>query len=301
MQFIRGLQNLSRYQGPSIVTIGAFDGLHLGHQAVLEQLKESPYKSVVVLFEPLPKEFFSHQPMKRLSRLRDKILYLEHFGIDAVLCIHFNEAFSKMPAQAFIDGVLLEGLGTKHLIVGDDFRFGFKREGDFALLSQQGFACEATQTFEIDSLRVSSSRVRNAVLSGDFKLANILLGRPYALSGKVQHGDQNGRKWGFPTLNIGLSHEMAVSGVYAVKVQGVDTRVFNGVANVGVRPTVSQGLRRFLEVHLFGYEGDCYGCPIRVEFIDKIRDEQRFASLDELKAQVNQDVLRAKSIFRLEI
>lgn len=298
MQLIRGLQNLHHYTGPSIVTIGAFDGLHAGHQAVLQQLKESPYKSVVILFEPLPKEYFAKQPIKRLSRLRDKLHYLKASGIDAVLCIRFNERFSQMTAQQFIDVVLLQGLNTEHLIVGDDFRFGFKRQGDFTLLQQQGFRCESTNTYLIDDQRVSSSRVRNAVIAGEFSEAKKLLNRSYALSGKVQHGDKNGRKWGFPTLNIGLSHEMAVSGVYAVRVNGLADGPLNGVANVGVRPTVSQGLRRFLEVHLLDFDGDCYGREIVVDFIEKIRDEVRFASLDELKAQISLDVDRAKVIFQ---
>lgn len=297
MQLIRGLHNLHRYQGPSIVTVGAFDGMHLGHQAVLGQLESSDFKSVVILFEPLPKEFFSKQPMKRLSRLRDKLLFLEEAGIDAVLCIHFDQKFSEMTAEQFIQVVLKDGLDTQHLIIGDDFRFGHKRQGDFALLQQQSFSCEPTQTYLLSEQRVSSSRVRSAVIDGDFVEAKRLLGRPYALSGKVSHGDKNGRKWGFPTLNIGLSHEMAVSGVYAVQVEGLANKPWPGVANVGVRPTVSQGMRRFLEVHLLDFDGDCYGKPITVEFVEKIRDEVRFESLGELKAQIGRDIDSARSCF----
>lgn len=291
LQLIRGIHNLKNYQGPSVVTIGAFDGMHLGHQAVIKSLDKFPGKKVVILFEPLPKEFFSKTNMPRLSRLRDKLKYLKSMGVDAVLCIKFDQKFSELSAQDFIDKILIQGLNTRHLIIGDDFKFGFKRQGDFDLLNtQKSFKTIPTETYEQNNKRVASSWVRSAVMSGDFELAKSLLGRPYVLEGKVQHGDKNGRKLGFPTLNIGLSKPMAVSGVYAVKVRGIGNVERLAVANIGTRPTFKLGLRRFLEVHLLNFEGDCYGLTISVEFIKKIRDEKRFESLEALKEQIKKDI-----------
>lgn len=296
MKLIRGLTNLKALTAPSVVTIGAFDGLHLGHQAVLEQLDTYPYQKVVILFEPQPKEYFSKQPAPRLSRLRDKLNFLAQQGVDIAVCIRFNADFANITAAQFIDDILIKKLNCKTLVVGDDFRFGHKRLGDFDLLqADKRFDVVPTQTFQIDNARVSSSRVRDAVLSGDFTQAEVLLGRAYSLSGKVAHGDKVGRQWGFPTLNIGLSKPMVVSGVYVVQVHGLAKAPLKGVANVGVRPTVGQGMRRFLEVHLLNFSGDCYGQKIAVDFIHKIRDEQRFESLDALKVQIANDVEKAKA------
>lgn len=294
IKLIRGLRNLKYYPAaPSVVTIGAFDGLHLGHQAVLDSLKKYPnYRKVVILFEPLPKEFFSNTPIPRLSRLRDKLIFLDQFGVDTVLCLRFDQDFSEMTAENFIKKILIEGLNTKYLLIGDDFKFGFKQAGDFNLLKQQtAFETFPTPTFLKEGRRVASSWVRSAVMAGDFELAEFLLGRPYLLNGKVQHGDKNGRKLGFPTLNIGLSQPMAVQGVYEVRVSGIiPNQELLGVANVGTRPTFKLGVRRFLEVHLLDFNQDCYGKKIAVRFVRKIRDEKRFESLEALKNQIKIDI-----------
>lgn len=296
LKLINGLHNLKNYQGPSVVTIGAFDGMHLGHQSVIQSMQKFPGKKIVILFEPLPKEFFSQTPIPRLSRLRDKLIILEKLGIDGVLCIKFDPKFSAMTAQEFIQEILIKGLNTQYLIIGDDFKFGFQRQGDFELLkNQKYFKTFPTETFFKNNRRVASSWVRSAVMSGDFELAKSLLGRPYVLHGKVQHGDKNGRKLGFPTLNIGLSKPMAVSGVYEVMVHGIDkNQALLGVANVGTRPTLKLGFRRFLEVHLLDFQGDCYGQKIAVEFIRKIRDEKKFESLEALKNQIQADIHSVK-------
>ena len=265
----------------------------------MSQMDQYPYQKVVILFEPQPKEFFSQTQTPRLSRLRDKLLFLEQQGVDAALCIRFNAQFSQMSAQQFIDEVLVEKLNCKALIVGDDFHFGHGRTGNFDLLAQDGrFEVQSTQTLKENAIRVSSSRVREAVMEGDFARAATLLGRPYTLSGKVAHGDKVGRTWGFPTLNIGLSKAMAVHGVYVVKVHGINAQALNGVANVGTRPTVKMGLRRFLEVHLLDFTGECYGKKIEVEFLAKLRDETRFESVDALKAQIQRDVNATKCYFK---
>lgn len=299
MKLIRGLINLKNQEKQSVVTIGAFDGLHLGHQAVMSQMDQYPYQKVVILFEPQPKEFFSQTQTPRLSRLRDKLLFLEQQGVDAALCIRFNQAFSKMSAQRFVDEVLVDKLNCQALIVGDDFCFGHQRKGDFQMLQADGrFEVQSTQTLKENAIRVSSSRVRQAVMDGDFARVATLLGRPYTLSGKVAHGDKVGRTWGFPTLNIGLSKPMAVHGVYVVKVHGITEQHLNGVANVGTRPTVKMGLRRFLEVHLLDFTGECYGKKIEVEFLAKLRDERRFESTDLLKNQIQDDINKTKLYFK---
>ncbi len=304
IKIIRGLHNLKNFQiknsGPSVVTIGAFDGMHLGHQEVINSLKKYPGKKVVIMFEPvLPKEFFSKSPIPRLSRLRDKLIFLDQLGIDAVLAIKFNQRFSEISPDDFIKNILISGLNTRFLIIGDDFRFGFKRAGDFELLkSQTCFQTFSTLTFVKDNKRVASSWVRELVMAGDFEGVKNLLGRPYSLSGKVGHGDKKGRVLGFPTLNIFLKKPMAVSGVYLVKVVGIENKIFYGVANIGIRPTLTQGLKRLLEIYLFlGQEEpelNAYGLNISVEFIQKIRDEKKFESLEGLKTQIFQDVCRAK-------
>lgn len=318
IKIIRGLINLKNFQiknpGPSVVTIGAFDGMHLGHQEVINSLKKFPGQKVVIMFEPvLPKEFFSKSNIPRLSRLRDKLLFLEKLEIDAVLFIKFDQNFSELSAQDFIKNILISGLDTRFLIIGDDFRFGFKRAGDFELLkSQNYFQTFSTPTFLNNHKRVASSWVRECVMAGDFEAVKDLLGRPYSLSGKVSHGDKQGRVLGFPTLNIFLKKPMAVSGVYLVKVVGIENKIFYGVANIGIRPTLTQGLKRLLEVHLIQFPEAscrggpvclpcCYGLNISVEFIKKIRDEQKFASLYELKAQILKDISHAKSVIKLQV
>lgn len=305
MRLISGLHKLSKPSAPCVLTIGNFDGMHRGHQLILERLTEyaKAHKllSRVMLFEPQPREYF--QPnviIPRLSTLRDKLCYLESTQIQEVICLAFNKKLAGMSAQAFIEDVLVKGLNVKHLVIGDDFAFGSDRKGNFAMLEQygkqHGFTVEHTPTLAYQQERISSSRLRQAIFDGDFKTAEIMLGRPYFITGRIQHGDKRGRMLGFPTLNLRLIRPMAVQGVYLVRVKGIDGTEF-GVANVGRRPTV-EGSVQLLEVYLLDFTGDCYGKLITVEFLELIRREQKFSSIDALKQQIQADVDTARSLIK---
>jgi riboflavin kinase/FMN adenylyltransferase len=299
MTFIRGLHNLQPGKQKSVVTIGSFDGVHIGHQAILQQVKEAAKRlqlpSVVMTFEPQPREYFSSERAPgRLMRLREKIDALLDFGIDHVVCLKFNRQLRSLSAEDFIDRVLVNGLAVDYLIVGDDFRFGCDRSGDFSLLTERGkhsgFDVMDTATVEIDGQRVSSTLVREIVQRGDFQRAADLLGRPFSISGIVGYGQQLGRELGFPTANVQLNRFSApLSGVFAVKVNIAGT-IYQGAANVGVRPTVGDLLKPILEVHLLDFDGDLYGQRIAVEFIHKIRDEEKFTSVEKLIATIQHDV-----------
>lgn len=304
MQLIRGLHNLCPPARGAAVTIGAFDGVHLGHQAVVGQLREAARQrglaSVLITFEPLPAEYFAGSDAPaRITRLRDRLPLLANLGLDAVAVLRFDATLAALAPESFVDRVLLRGLGTRAIIVGDDFRFGYKAAGDYALLERlgqdTGFTVTRQATFELDGQRVSSSRVRQALAQGDFALARRLLGRPFTISGTVAHGDRLGRTIGFPTANIRLGHYAApVNGVFAVRVGGVAEQPVAGMANVGMRPTVA-GKERRLEVHLFDFSADIYGRKVTVEFVSALRPEQRFESLDALKAQIARDELDARA------
>ena len=299
MTFVRGLHNLQPGKQKSVVTIGSFDGVHIGHQAILRQVKDAAKRlqlpSVVMTFEPQPREFFSSERAPaRLMRLREKIDALLDFGIDHVVCLKFNPQLRTLSALDFIDQVLVEGLAVEHLIVGDDFRFGCDRSGDFALLTERGreagFEVMDTATIEVEGQRVSSTLVREAVEGGDFPRAAELLGRPFSISGIVGYGQQLGRELGFPTANVQLNRFSApLSGVFAVKVNVAGT-IYRGAANVGVRPTVGDLIKPILEVHLLDFDGELYGQRIAVEFIHKIRDEQKFTGIEELITTIQGDV-----------
>jgi len=304
MELIRGIHNLTVSHRPSVVSIGNFDGVHLGHQHVisslLEQSRIRQAPSTVVTFEPLAKEFFSPDLVVRLSTIDEKAKLLFDLGVDRVLCIDFTAEFASYSPDQFIQEVLIEGLGAEYLSVGDDFKFGKARAGDFAMLqkvgSSKGFAVSAHDTFEIYGQRVSSGRVRQALLAGDFALAENLLGRAYTISGPVSKGEQQGRTIGYPTANIVLPDvRLAVHGVYATKVR-VNSVELNGVANVGRRPTVN-GQQNRLEVHLFDFDDDIYGETLQVRFVEKIRDEQKYASFGALKKQIQLDAQQAQAIF----
>jgi riboflavin kinase/FMN adenylyltransferase len=256
----------------------------------------------VVTFEPQPQEYFRpEQSPPRLTRLREKVQALRRYAVDRLLVLRFDRAFSQQSPEAFIQNLLVNGLGVKYLVVGDDFRFGKDRAGDFAMLQaagcEHGFEVVHMHTFVLDGERVSSTRVRLALAAGDLNGAEKLLGRVYRMSGRVAHGDKKGRDIGFPTANIHL-HRMAtpLRGVFAVELYGVSGEPLPGVANLGTRPTVD-GLRTLLEVHLFDFEGDLYGAQVHVEFLHKLRDERRFASFDELKAQIALDAQEARALF----
>ena len=306
MTFIRDLQSLQSFNQRSVVTIGSFDGVHLGHQAILNQVKavaaELGLPSVVMTFEPQPQEFFSgERAPARLMRLREKVDALFEFGVDQVLCLQFNRELRNLTAAEFVRSVLVDGLGTRHLIVGDDFRFGCDRSGDFKMLSEMGetydFAVQDTETLEVDGQRVSSTLVRQILEQGNFERASQLLGKPFTITGRVVYGQQFGRELVFPTANVQLNRYSApLSGVYAVLVN-IDGAVYQGAANVGLRPTVGDLLKPILEVHLLDFEADLYGRRIEVEFVTKIRDEEKFTSLDKLIESIQRDVKQIRAWF----
>ncbi|HIC47863.1 MAG TPA: bifunctional riboflavin kinase/FAD synthetase [Methylophaga aminisulfidivorans] len=305
-KIIRGFHNLPASPQGCVATIGNFDGVHLGHQAVLTQLamKGDTLKlpAVVITFEPQPFEYFvPEKAPARLTRFREKVEALRCYSIQQLCVLRFNQQLAEMSAELFIQKLLVEGLNVKYLVVGDDFRFGCERKGDFALLQkagrQYGFQVVNMHTFAIDQDRVSSTRIRNALSSGDLLLAEKLLGRPYRMSGRVAHGDKRGRKMGFPTANIHLHrHKIPLIGVFAVQLFGIDEEPVNGVANIGIRPTIG-GDKALLEVHLFDFKREIYGEHVQVFFLHKIRDEQRFDSLDHLITQIHQDAEQARQYF----
>ena len=304
MKLIRSIQSIKPNAKGTVATIGNFDGVHLGHQKIIQRLKEKA-KSLdlpltVVSFEPLPAEFFMPKPPARIYPLRDKVRLLLQMGVDNFLCLKFDKAFSEQSPAAFIQDILLDKLQVKYLATGDDFRFGHKREGDFSLLKQMGEKAEMevvdTETCILDGERISSTRIRKHLEAGEITPANKLLGYNYQLSGRIRHGDKRGRTIGFPTLNMKIPNHIAPSrGVYAVTVRGLSKKPLNGVANLGIRPTVN-GTENRLETHLFDFDGDVYGKYICVELIKFIRSEQRFDSFDDLKAQIQKDATLARAI-----
>ncbi|MBS7663948.1 bifunctional riboflavin kinase/FAD synthetase [Pseudomonas lalucatii] len=304
MQLVRGLHNLRPQHRDCVATIGNFDGVHRGHQAILARLRERAAElgvpSCVVIFEPQPREFFAPLTAPaRLTRLRDKLALLAEEGVDRVLCLAFNPRLRELSAADFVREVLVEGLAVRHLEVGDDFRFGCDRAGDFAFLAragaQHGFTVEAAATVEVDGGRVSSTRVREALAGGDFALAEQLLGRPFQIAGRVLHGQKLGRQLAAPTANIQLKRRrVPLTGVYLVSTR-VDGQAWPGVANIGVRPTVAGDGSAHLEVHLLDFAGDLYGRRLTVAFHHKLRDEQRFASLEALKTAIAADIAAARA------
>lgn len=309
MQLIRGLGNLPQNLHACALTIGNFDGVHLGHQAILRHLRakadELHLPMVVMLFEPQPREYFcAENAPARLMRLRDKLRYLKQAGVDMVIVAKFDRTFANLPAQQFIEDWLVRKLNVKFLSIGDDFKFGVKRQGNFALLQQAGeqfgFTVEDSRSFCLDELRISSTAIREALANDDLTLAEKLLGRPYRILGRVIHGNQLGRTIGFPTANIRLHRQVnPAKGVYAVKVRLKSGAFFNGVANIGTRPTIN-GVNQLLEAHLFDFQGDLYGQWLDVELCHKIRNEMKFPSFDDLKAQIAQDVETAKNVFKTD-
>ncbi len=304
MTLIRGLKNLQSYHKPCVASIGNYDGVHLGHQHVIDTLLKHSARldlpSTVITFEPLAKEYFLPNSVQRLTSIEERAQLLMDLGVDQVLCVDFDADFASYSPTAFIHDVLIQGLGIQHLCVGDDFRFGKNREGDFTLLRQvgntNGYSVTAHDTFEVDSQRVSSGRIREALSRGDFKLSKILLGRDYTIQGVISRGQQLGRTINYPTANIVLpSMLMPINGVFAVEASLQNGDVIPGVANVGNRPTVD-GKENRLEVHLFDFDRDIYGQTMVVGFIEKIRDEHKFDSFDELKAQIERDAARARVI-----
>ena len=289
-----------------VIAVGAFDGLHRGHQALLAQVRERAQalgcNAVVVSFEPLPRAFFSAEPVPRLSSVREKLRGFAAAGMEHTLLLRFNQALTAMSAEDFVQCVLVERLAAREVWVGGDFRFGHKRGGDVALLermgAQLGFGACTMPPVLLDGARVSASRVRALLAAGEFAGVEPLLGRPFVIEGKVEYGNQLGRTLGYPTANIHLQQRISpVHGIFAVKVGlGECECSWPGVASLGVRPTVNQVVQPLLEVHLFDFDGDLYGQRMAVEFVAKLRDEQKFDGLDALKAQMALDSRKAREL-----
>ena len=304
MHVFRTLAESSR--SPIALTIGNFDGVHKGHQAMLARLKDRAHAlgipACVLTFEPHPLELFAPQTAPtRLTSLREKLELLATQGIDCVHVSHFNRAYASRSPQDFIERVLINGLGMRWLLIGDDFRFGARRAGDFALLQQasvkHGFGLEAMHTVVQSGVRVSSSAVRTALAAGRLGEARVLLGRPYSISGRVVHGDKLGRQIGFPTANVQLRHNRPpLSGIFAVRTLDGQGHSRDGAASLGLRPTVDNSGRAKLEVHLFDFAGDLYNRHLRIDFLHKIRDEQKYPDLDTLKTQIARDCEMAKKL-----
>ncbi|QQD20695.1 bifunctional riboflavin kinase/FAD synthetase [Oceanospirillaceae bacterium ASx5O] len=308
MRLLRGLHNIPADFRGCAATIGNFDGLHLGHQGILRALKDvaaaQGVPTLVMLFEPQPKEFFAPQAAPaRLANLREKLQDLASHHVDYVLCLPFNQALRSMPAQAFIEQILLQALRVKHLIVGDDFRFGCDRSGDYRALAaagqQHGFQVQDSPTLELDSERVSSTRVRTELAANNLSRVAHLLGRPYRMSGRVAFGRQLGRQLDTPTANVMVNRrQLPLTGVFAVQVTEEESgRRFSGVANCGIKPTVAGVPEPSLEVHLFDFSGNLYHRHLTVEFVRKLRDEQKFAGLAELQQAIAADKQAARQYF----
>ncbi len=305
MELIRGLHNMRPRHRGCVLTIGAFDGVHLGHQAVimhlLDKARELGVPSLVIVFEPLPREYFSPlEAPARIMSFREKFFAMRDLGVDRLLRVQFKESLRAMSAQQFLDDIFVAGLGVRYVVLGDDFRFGNDRQGDLEFIRQQGprhgYEARPTPTFSIDGERVSSTRIREALEAADFAVAQRLLGRPYSISGKVVYGRQLGHTLGAPTANLQLDRLRApLAGVYVVEVSGAGLAGAAGVANVGVRPTVDDSIRANLEVHLLDREVALYGQHIEVTFRHRLRAEQKFGSVDELRENIARDIGNARA------
>lgn len=292
---------------PIALTMGNFDGVHLGHQAMLARMEEAArargLPACVMTFEPHPREFFTpDQAPTRLTNLREKLELFAEYGVERVYICRFNKRFAGIPADTFVADMLHQRLRARWMLIGDDFRFGARRVGDLGLLqasgARLGFEVEAMHSVMAAGLRVSSTAVRDALAAGKLDLARTLLGRPYSISGRVEHGDSLGHKIGFPTANIQLKHNRPpLWGIFAVEVEGLGDKPLQGAASLGVRPTVKSNGRPTLEVHLFDFDRQIYNRHVRVDFLHKLRDEMKFPDLETLTAQIATDVQNAKHYF----
>jgi riboflavin kinase/FMN adenylyltransferase len=306
MQILRSIPNAATH--PIALTIGNFDGVHLGHQAMLAKLRAAAadrgLPACVMTFEPHPREFFAPDKAPvRLTSLREKLQLLAQHGVERTHVLRFDFSLAQVTAQDFIDRILVRGLGVRWLQVGDDFRFGARRAGDLDMLkahaAQHGYAVEAMATVELDGERVSSTAVREALAAGDMAKAGRLLGHPYRISGRVVRGDQLGRKLGFPTANVQMKHNRPpLTGIFAVEFRRCNGVTAQGVASLGVRPTVkAQGAAPVLEVYLFDFKEEIYGESVSVDFLHKFRDEAKYVDLETLKQQIARDVADARNFF----
>jgi len=312
MKVFRGLPN-AESRAPCALTIGNFDGVHRGHQALLAQVREAATRlnldAAVMTFEPHPREFFAQlagtpeKAPQRIANLRDKLQSLSNAGVDRVIVEHFNANFAALSPQDFIEKILIQGLHVRWLLVGEDFCFGSRRAGNIQTLidagKQYGFEVHTMPNVNNDGVRISSSAIRAALAKADFPHARQLLGHSYAISGHVVHGKKLGRTIGFPTLNMRVSHKHpALSGIFIVQVHGLGDMPLPAVASLGVRPTVDDSGRVLLETHIFDYSGDCYGKLLRVEFLKKIRDEEKYVDLPTLTAAIERDAQQARAWFK---
>ena len=307
MHLIRGLSHLEPFKNGCVLSIGNFDGLHLGHRAVIKKLAERGealgLPVVIMTFEPQPLEYFlGDNAPSRLMCLREKVIEFTKLPVDNLLMVRFNRYFANCDAEQFIDDILINKLNVKHLVIGDDFHFGKARRGNFAMLKEKGklygFSVEDTGSCQVEGLRISSTLIRDALGAGDLMQAEKLLGHCYSVCGRVAHGEKLGRTIGYPTANIKMFRKNTpVNGVFAVTMTGIDGLELEGVANVGTRPTVDGGSKVVLETYLFDFDKEIYGRYVEVRFKQKIRDEIRFQSLEQLKAQIEKDVAEAKNIF----
>jgi riboflavin kinase/FMN adenylyltransferase len=290
--------SLQRARGRCALTIGNFDGVHRGHRALIDRViakgREAKLTACVLTFEPHPREFFAGDAAPaRLTRLRDKLELMAQAGVEHVHVARFDAKFAALPAERFIEDVLVRGLGTRWLLVGRDFRFGAGRAGSFATLENRGFALEAMPDVQFEGRRVSSSAVRAALKAGELREAERLLGHPYTISGRVAHGAKLGKNLGFPTANIVLRRPPPIAGIFVVEVD----RYGHGVASVGRRPTVNPVATPLLEVHLFDHDADLYGEHLRVRFLKKLRDEEKYDGLPALQAAIARDARQAREYF----
>ena len=311
MKVFRGLSH-ALPASPCALTIGNFDGVHLGHQALLAELRHAAdrlgLQATVMTFEPHPREFFAlragepAQAPTRIANLRDNMNAMADAGMDSVIVEHFNASFASQSPQDFIEQVLVKGLKVKWLMVGEDFCFGARRAGNVALLKQAGqrFGFEVVTLPAVTNAgeRISSSAVRNALAAGDFAQTQALIGHAYTISGRVIHGQKLGRTLGYPTLNLRIAHQRpAVHGIFVVQVHGLSDHVLPAVASIGVRPAVEDAGRVLLETHIFDFNQVCYGKLVQIEFLQKIRDEQKFSGLDSLTAAIDADAAHARAYF----
>jgi len=304
MKLIRGLQNIPKDLTNTAVTVGDFDGVHLGHQTVIHKLKDEAQKrnlkTVLICFEPQPVEFFwKEKAQGRIMRLREKLIAFKKLNLDYVLCLPFNAKMANLNPEEFVTQLLVDALGCNLLVIGDDFCCGKKRAGNADVLHILGakyhFELIQLQTFVIEHARDSSTRIRKALSQGAFHLVEELLGQQYSLNGKVIHGDARGKELGYPTANIALQpYKMALTGIFVVEVDGLGNKPSQGVANIGVRPTFkNKGF--ILEVYLLDFDQDIYGKTLNVRFLKKVRNEMKFDSLEDLKKQMAEDVEVARN------
>ncbi|MBI5447490.1 MAG: bifunctional riboflavin kinase/FAD synthetase [Gammaproteobacteria bacterium] len=308
MKLIRDLIGLNL--PPTSMTIGNFDAVHLGHQQLLSHLvsqaKTKQLASLLLTFEPLPPEFFSQTPPARLCSFREKWLNFKKWPLDYVVCLRFNAQLATLSAHDFVKKILVDSLHMKHLIVGEDFRFGHQRQGNLASLKKWGqlysFTVEVIPTLFHEKNRISSTSIRHELEKGHLDKVAACLQRAYTLSGRVSYGHQHGRQLGFPTANIYLRRKkVPLQGVYAVKIHGIYPVPLHGVANIGNRPTLHLHSATLLEVHIFDFNQSLYGAHLTIEFVKKIREEQRFDSLDALKTQIKQDVSKTRDFFLIDL